>query len=70
MTMLAVVLTTNRMWGSLEGQQGLSDFTALSQESIILITLLLRAVVRVTFVPPTLPPLWMLFLVSICTFFH
>ena len=65
-----VVSTTNCMWGGLGVQQGLSDFTVLSQESIILLMLLLPAVVIVVFLPPTLPPLWMLFIVSICTFFY
>ena len=50
-TMLASGLTTNRMWGSLGVQQGLSDFTVLLQESIILFTLLSRAVVVVVFCP-------------------
>ena len=45
------VSTTNRMWGSLGVQQGLSDFTVLLQESIILFTLLSRAVVIVVFCP-------------------
>ena len=53
------------MWGGLGVKQGPSDFTVLLQESIILLTLLFRAVVIVVFLPPTLPPLWMLFLVSI-----
>ena len=52
---------TNRMWGGVGVQQGPSDFTELSQESIILLSLPLRAVVIVVFLPPTLPPLWALF---------
>jgi len=43
---------------------GLRDFTVLWQESIILLTLVLCAVVIVFFFPSTLPYLWMLFLVS------
>ena len=45
------VSTTNRMWGSLGVQQGLSDFTVLLQESIILFTLLSHAAVVVFFCP-------------------
>ena len=45
------VSTTNRMWGGLGVQQALSDFTALSQKSIILLTLLARAAVIVVFYP-------------------
>ena len=37
-------------------------------QSIILLMLLLLAVVLVFCLPSTLPPFWMLFLVSICTF--
>ena len=45
------VSTTNRMWGSLGVQQGLSDFTVLLHESIILFTLLSHAAVEVVFCP-------------------
>ena len=43
-------------------------WSRMSQKSIILLTLLLLAVVVVFCLPSTLPPFWMLFLVSICTF--
>ena len=39
------------MWGSLGVQQGLSDFTVLLQESIILFTLLSHAAVVIVFCP-------------------
>ena len=42
---------TNHMWGGLGVKVGLSDFSALSQKSIILLTLLLRTVVVVNFCP-------------------
>ena len=48
-TMLARGFTTNRMWGGLGVKQGLSDFKALSQKSMILLPLLLRAIVVVVF---------------------
>ena len=42
---------TSRLWGGLGVKLGLSDFSALSLKSIILLTLLLHAVVLVNFCP-------------------
>ena len=60
------VSTTYLMWGSLGlNQQGFSNFTALSQKSIILLMLPSCAVLGVSLLDVNC-----LRLVSICTFLH
>ena len=58
------------MWGGLGVQQGLGDFTALLQKSIVFAHLAFACRSSSCVLPPTLPPLWMFFLLSICASFH